>query len=87
MADALHLTFVKKCDFGLVAETKWISFSVARDLIKAGFAVECNPAPKQVEAQAMPSDVTFRMLATGDVYTMPREIADAIIGRGDAELA
>jgi hypothetical protein len=46
-SDGAHVTFVESCDLGLTGESKWMSVSVARDLIARGIAVEYSPAPKQ----------------------------------------
>jgi hypothetical protein len=46
-SDGIYITFVRDCDGGLAAESKWMSASVARDFVVRGFAVESDPAPKQ----------------------------------------
>lgn len=46
-SDGAHVTFVQHCDLGTFGESKWMSASVARDLIARGIAVESDPAPKQ----------------------------------------
>jgi hypothetical protein len=97
MADALHLTFMRDCPHGLAAdpvtgraaETKWISYSVARALIAEGFALEVvvDLLLAAVFAKADANgQVGFRMLSSGLVFTMPKEIALDCVRRGDAEL-
>jgi len=46
-SDGIYVTFVQHCDLGTYGESKWMSASVARDLIARGIAVESDPAPKQ----------------------------------------
>lgn len=102
-SDGAHVTFVKDCAHGLAAdpapnrpaESKWLSASVARDLIKAGFAVESDPAPRQettdlqalvVEFADSNGQVKFRMLGTGEVFTMHWDVALQKIQQRVAEL-
>lgn len=45
-SDGVHVTFTRDCDLGLTGESKWMSASIARDVIRAGNAVLSDPAPK-----------------------------------------
>jgi hypothetical protein len=44
-SDSAHVAFVQDSDLGLAGESKWLSASVARDLIKRGIAQESEPGP------------------------------------------
>jgi hypothetical protein len=46
-SDGALVTFVQSCDMGTHGESKWMSASVARDLIARGIAVESEPPRKQ----------------------------------------
>ena len=41
-SDGAHVTFIADCDLGLTGESKWLSASVARDMIARGYAVESD---------------------------------------------
>ena len=43
-SDGIYVLFVKQCDMGNFNESKWMSASVARDLIARGIAIESDPA-------------------------------------------
>jgi hypothetical protein len=102
-SDGAHVTFVKDHHLGLAAdpaterpaESKWLSASVARDLINAGFAVESEPAPKaahvdieaEVRAKADANGlVFFRMISTGLILQMHWDVAVQKIRQGVADL-
>lgn len=102
-SDGVHVLFVKDHHLGLAgddatkrpAESKWLSASVARDLIAQGVAVESTPSPKAEfvnpeEAARAKADangqVSFRMLGTGQVLTAHWDVAVQKILQGVAEL-
>jgi hypothetical protein len=102
-SDGAHVTFVQDHHLGLAAddatnrpaESKWLSASVARDLIKQGIAVESAPAPKAQaadieEAARAKADanglVMFRMIGTGQIFQMHWDVAVQKIRQGIGEL-
>jgi len=102
-SDGAHVTFVKDHHLGLAAdpaterpaESKWLSASVARDLIAQGFAVESDPTPK-AQAADIESDVRakadangqvmFRMIGTGQIFIWHWDAVVQKIRQGVAEL-
>jgi hypothetical protein len=96
-SDSAHVTFVQDSDLGLAGESKWLSASIARDLIKRGIAQESDAPVKEVKTDpqdavfaktggAADSLVAFRMLATGEVFTMHWTVGVDRIRKGVAEL-